>query len=49
MGNSKDLIKQSNQVSEILTLMKPVTKSNTTKYGSRKQGTVTEDDELYAS
>ena len=49
MGNSKELIKQSNQVSEILTLMQPVTKSNTTKYGGRKQGAFVEDDELYTS
>ena len=49
MGNSKELIKQSNQISEILTLMQPVTKSNTTKYRKRNQGTFVEDDELYTS
>ena len=49
MGNSKELIKQSNQVSQILTLMKPVTKSSTNKYGSRNRGAFVEDDELYAS
>ena len=49
MGNSKELIKQSNQVSEVLALMQPVTKSNTTKYGGRKQGAFVEDDELYTS
>ena len=49
MGNSKELIKQSNQVSEILTLMQPVKNSSTAKYGGRKQGAFVEDDELYTS